>query len=109
MYLHSESDFGPSVLTLVKVLVSITGLNFRAELVPQAMQLPLDGIEARHCSLEKAGFNNAYIDPEVVYISPRSRSVIYDSICVSSSCLFVYLHQYFPWNGLLMWFECLLF
>lgn len=91
MYLHSEGDFWPSPLTLIKVLVSITGLYFRAELVPQAMQLPLDGIEARHCSLEKAGFNDAYVDPEVVYISPRNRSVIYYSIIYASSsslCLF---------------------
>ena len=63
-------------LTLIQVLVSIAGLYFRAELVPKAMQLPLEGIQARHCSLEKTWLNDAHVDSKVVYISPENRNVI---------------------------------
>lgn len=64
-----------SPLTLIKVFVSIAGLHFRAELVPQAMQLPLEGVEACHCRLKKPGLNDAHIDSKVVYISPGNRNV----------------------------------
>lgn len=62
-------------LTLIKILVSIAGLYFWAELVPQAVQLPLEGIEACHRSLEKPGLNNTHIDSKVVYISPKNREI----------------------------------
>lgn len=53
-------------LTLIEVLVPICGLYFRAELVPQAMQLPLQGIQARHCCLEEAWLDDADVDSKVV-------------------------------------------
>lgn len=53
-------------LTLIEVLVPICGLYFRAELVPQAMQLPLQGIQARHCCFEKAWLDDADVDSKVV-------------------------------------------
>lgn len=53
-------------LTLIEVLVPICGLYFRAELVPKAMQLPLQGIQARHCCLKKTWLNDADVDSKVV-------------------------------------------
>lgn len=60
-----------SLLTLIEVLVSIAGSYLRGELVPQAMQLPLDGIEARHCGLEEARLNDAHVNSKVAYIPPE--------------------------------------
>lgn len=60
-----------SLLTLIEILVSVAGLYFRAELVPQAMQFPLEGIETRHRSLEKARLNDAHVDSKVVDVSPK--------------------------------------
>lgn len=73
MLTHSHKTSSP--LTLIKVLVSVAGLYFRSELVPQAMQLPLEGVQACHCSLEKPRLNDAHVDSKVVDISPENRSV----------------------------------
>lgn len=62
-------------LTLIQVLVPICCLDFRAELVPQAMQLPLEGIQACDCGLEKARFNDANVDSKVVQISPEKNEL----------------------------------
>lgn len=61
----SLSTVGAS-LTLIEVLVPICGLYFGAELVPQAMQLPLEGIQACHRSLEEAWLDDADVDSKVV-------------------------------------------
>lgn len=58
-------------LTLIQVLVPICCLYFRAKLVPQAMQLPLQRFQARDCGLEKAWLNDADVDSKVVQISPE--------------------------------------
>lgn len=34
------------------------------------MELPLEGIEARHCGLKEARLNDAHVDPKVVDVSP---------------------------------------
>lgn len=59
------------VLTLIEVLVSIACLYFRGELIPQAMQLPLNGLQAGNCSLEETWLNDAHLDAKVAYISPE--------------------------------------
>lgn len=57
-------------LTLIKIFVPIAGLHLGAELVPQAMQLPLEGIQARHRRLKKARLNDAHVDSKIVDVSP---------------------------------------
>lgn len=58
-------------LTLVEVLVSVARLHVDTELVPQAMQLPLDGIKARHGRLEEARLDDANVDSKVVDVPPN--------------------------------------
>lgn len=64
-------------LTLIQVLVPICCLYFRAELVPQAMQLPLEGIQACDCGFEKARLDDANVDSKVVQISPEKKKTNY--------------------------------
>lgn len=57
--------------TFIQVLVSIAGLDVRAELVPQAMQFPLQWVEARHGGSEEARLDDANFNSEVVNVPPR--------------------------------------
>lgn len=69
----SPTRFCFSLLTFVEVLVSVARLYFGAELVPEALQLLLERLQARHCGLEKPRLNDAHVDPKVVDISPDNR------------------------------------
>lgn len=68
-------------LTLIKISVAIASLHLGAELVPQAMQLPLEGIEARHCGLKEARLNDAHVDSKVVDVSPLKEKQKHLPVC----------------------------
>lgn len=75
------------MFTFIQVLVSIAGFYFRAELIPQTAQLPLESFKISHRCLEKARLNDAHFDSKVVYISPGNK----EAVKISAICYLIFL------------------
>lgn len=58
------------MLTFVEIFLPIAGADLRAELVPQSVELSLDGVQACHRGLKETRLNDAHLDSKVVDVPP---------------------------------------